>query len=288
MCAGRTEERPPPLTAVRASAPTQCAKAASARLRTCPHGNDHHVFVRRGSSMTEPESSGTHSLEDWCMPELAGSHTTWQQVLPGSPLECFGCFRVTGPTTLVKAAGWWLPPLTNVALAGNALEARLHAEAKVELYDPEGDIVIEGANASPGSRSCVCVGHNVELTGRFAFAPDSPTCDGAHTHAHHGSVVLNVTALEEVRGRAAFVAFDLLAGLVPAVSKFLLEVFNRAFGRQGWIVNSSSQQRVCRGAARAGACAGVVGVVVKRGTTIELERGHDHQAGAWCGAVAPG
>jgi hypothetical protein len=97
-----------------------------------------------------------------------GLQTTGQPILPGSAIECFGCFRITGPATLVKGCGGpcflcvslelivaagsvdstlhlntashHIPTQTRL-VSSNALEAHLGFGAKIERLDPEGDFV---------------------------------------------------------------------------------------------------------------------------------------------------
>jgi hypothetical protein len=62
-------------------------------------------------------------------PELAGSHSAIASPL-SSAVECHGCYRIIGPATIMKPR------------EGAPLEAFLGAGAILELFHPDGDILV--------------------------------------------------------------------------------------------------------------------------------------------------
>ena len=78
-----------------------------------------------------PHHSARHPSHISYTPELGGSHTAIAAPL-SSAVECYGCYKLTGPATVVVKTG----------RSGNSMEAYLGRGATLEWYHPDGNMVM--------------------------------------------------------------------------------------------------------------------------------------------------
>ena len=78
-----------------------------------------------------PHHSARHPSHISYTPELGGSHTAIAAPL-SSAVECYGCYKLTGPATVVVKTG----------RSGNSMEAYLGRGATLEWYHPDGNMVL--------------------------------------------------------------------------------------------------------------------------------------------------
>jgi len=159
-------------------------------------------------------SSGQQSKHSSPRPaHLCGSHTEGACPLTCT-IECFGCYRLTGPATIIKRPG----------CEGLVLEAYLLDGGKIEFLDPAGNVeltqdMLPGSmdqDSEEGSTSpdCLLMGQHMELSGPFLLLPPHRTCMSSEdcqqdaaavhdacghgaAHVHHGKLVLSVSSMDQ-------------------------------------------------------------------------------------------
>ncbi|GAX79895.1 hypothetical protein CEUSTIGMA_g7335.t1 [Chlamydomonas eustigma] len=175
-----------------------CTGSSFTSLTSTPHYLLQHplssqelAYQHNQGQLSANTAVRTHSHTLRIAPDLIGSHNA--SVLPAasSSIECYGCYTITGPATLIKTS----------ELSGCCMEAYLGHGAQIELYRPHGNVILsntlkEEVHGHDAVMHCICVGQHMEIKGPYDLEVLSPE-DTHHVHVHDGKLVLSVGSLHE-------------------------------------------------------------------------------------------